>query len=448
MYNVYFIFLKYYFTYEKHNSVAEEILYHLLAGDQLRSLPPPPGCGRPHRNEKRMNLKASLVLTAVLIAAPAHAGTSSATDTAKNEPSLRLTFLQETIGTSNALDGPKAVSDTIQHLRGALEDERQTDIGRFGLTASLEVFEYRDIGLESDRYADVALTYARAFGDRFALRGTFGYAWKDEGDDIAIGPFLVGIRTASQIASAGLEAILRLAPATIANASLTSDYEAVGNSRFTVALPDLRLSPDRRTITLAAGLRHRRGGTVFSLKGQGTRVTLPGNRPAYGAIASERFRLTAGVEMAGPEGLDLAAEFGLAYLRDDFGLSDRAYPVYGLHAGKTFKDGLTAKISLRGYVDTLDTDDPLASHIRRAEAEISRPLLPYVTASAGLFSEWRDNIALGNEEKATGAYIALAYSPVERHDFLLRVDYDERHRTAFDIDEETVKGTLGLRVRL
>lgn len=393
-----------------------------------------------------MKGKVAATLLATLWAAPAQAADSGPQAMAGSP--LRFTFLQEIIATSNALDGPVAISDTIMHLRGTIDGARDTDIGRFEFSGSAEIFEYRDIDFQSDRYANLQLGYAREFTPDFGLRGSLGYAIKDEGDDIAIGPVIFGVRTSSQIFSGGIEAVMRLTPATIATFSVASDYEMVGDSRFTIGLSDLRLLPDRSTTVLGGRLAHQVGNGAVSLTARATAVDLHEMQPGFAAIASDRLRLTAGYETVLRGGLEIGAEAGVTYLRDEFELFERAYPVYTLVAAGPAPGGTQLRLSLRGYVDTLDTDDLLASYIHRGELEIAKPLPYALTVSAGIFGEYRENVVLENEEEAAGVYVALGYEIASGSTMLLRLDYDRRHRTLFDTREETLKGTLGVQFSL
>jgi hypothetical protein len=165
------------------------------------------------------------------------------------------------------------------------------------------------------------------------------------------------------------------------------------------------------------------------------------------AVGSRAVTLTTGATLPDVLGFAVDGEAGFTHVSHAFSFTDRVYPVYALTVERQLH-GLSASFSLKGLIDTVDTDDPLGSHVHRAELELSRPLIERLTGSIGIFGELRDNLAIGNEEEASGIYVALAFDPTSRISFLMRVDVSEINRTVFDIRENTVSGTFGLRVSL
>lgn len=391
-------------------------------------------------NVKRTLLAATAMMAATLPGRAAEAGVET--------NGLRMTVLQEVVATSNALERPFQVSDTVLHLRGTLEAERQTDWGTVGLSASAETFEYRDFDFESDRFASLRLTFARSFGDDAGVNASMGYGFKDEGDDLLIGPVIIGTRTASHRIDGAMEGFLRLSEDLVLTAGIANAYERVGKSRFTVPLPALRLSPHRNTATAVLGLARDLDGHVVSLSADAALVTIHGEAPPASGLPSRRFGLAAGLETSLRGGIQIGIEAGAAVMQDDFDLARGVYPTYQVAAAKLWETGTRLKLALRGAVETDDTDDPLGSYIHRGELELSHPLHEDWTASAGVFAEWRENIAIGNEEEAEGFYLALAYDPTTRSSFLLRLDYDRRYRSLIETREETLEGKLGMRVKI
>jgi hypothetical protein len=355
------------------------------------------------------------------------------------------TVLQEMIVTNNALDGPFAVTDTIFHLRGALAHERDTAIGKLDLGIVLETFEHRDVEFETDRSANLTAALTREIGERFVLKTSLGYLAESTGDDLDLGAVIIGTRTFGQTFAGEIDLRGQLTPRTAMALLLSGSHEDVSDAKLDAGLGTLRLSPDVNRARAGLIVTHALPTMVLRLTGRLDVVDIPED-DAF-AVGSRAVTLTTGATLPDVLGFAVDGEAGFTHVSHAFSFTDRVYPVYALTVERQLH-GLSASFSLKGLIDTVDTDDPLGSHVHRAELELSRPLIERLTGSIGIFGELRDNLAIGNEEEASGIYVALAFDPTSRISFLMRVDVSEINRTVFDIRENTVSGTFGLRVSL
>lgn len=356
------------------------------------------------------------------------------------------TILQEMIVTNNALDSPFPVTDTIFHLRGALAHERDTAVGRLDVGVTLEAFEHREVEFETDRSANVTVALTRDIGDRFVLKTTLGYLAESTGDDLDLGAVIIGTRTFGQTSAGEIDLRGQLTPRTAMALVLSGSHEDVSYARLDAGLGTLRLSPDVDRARAGLIVTHTLPSMVLRLAGRIDVVDIPENDVL--AVGSRTVSLAAGATLPDVVGFMVDAEAGFAHVTDEFGFTDRAYPIYALAIERNLFGAVSASFSLKGSIDTIDSDDPLGSYVHRAEMELSRPLIERFTGSIGVFGELRDNLAIGNEEEASGLYVAVAYDPTTRYSFLVRLDVSEIDRTKFDIRENTVSGTFGLRVSL
>jgi hypothetical protein len=393
----------------------------------------------------------SLHLTTLLMATVACSGLAMAQEQTllhedpKTGAKSTATILQEMIVTNNALDSPFPVTDTIFHLRGALAHGRDTPIGRLDLGVTLETFEHREVALETDRSANVTAALTRQIGEQFVLRTSLGYVAESTGDDLDVGAVIIGTRTFGQTFAGEIDLRGQLTPRTAMALVLSGSHEDVSDAKLDAGLGTLRLLPDVNRARAGLIVTHALPTMVLRLTGRFDVVDIPEDDGF--AVGSRAVTLTTGATLPDVLGFAVDGEAGFTHVSDAFGFTDRNYPVYALTVERRLY-GISASFSLKGSVDTVDTDDPLGSHVHRAELELSRPLIARLTGSIGIFGELHDNLAIGNEEEASGIYVALAFDPTSRISFLMRVDVSEINRTVFDIRENTVSGTFGLRVSL
>jgi hypothetical protein len=225
---------------------------------------------------------------------------------------------------------------------------------------------------------------------------------------------------------------------------LSGSHEDVSDAKLDAELGTLRLSPDVNRARAGLIVTHAVPTMVLRLTGRFDVVDIPEDDTF--AVGSRAVTLITGATLP-VLGLAVDGEAGFTHVSDALSFTDRIYPVYALTVERQLY-GISASFSLKGSIDTVDTDDPLGSYVHRAELELSRPLIARLTGSIGIFGELRDNLAIGNEEEASGIYVALAFDPTSRISFLMRIDVSEINRTVFDIRENTISGTFGLRVSL
>jgi hypothetical protein len=381
---------------------------------------------------------------ALAVATPA----AAQPDAERGAIKTKVSIIEETIFTSNALGTDTHLPDRIHRLRGALDVSGGADDLSFEIKAAAEADEYRRYDFESDRRATIGVLVSRNWGDRLTLRGTVNGALEDRGDHLDLGAAIIGFRTHAHTLAGELSAVLRLTDTLSATASLSRSSETVGKARFVIDLDDLKLAPDNRRQVAAFGLSHKTAGSEYAVIARIGDLRATGDDPFPAILASQRQSVALRAQTTTQHGTRLAGEIGIERLRDSLGILDAVYPIYELVAERTLKGGTTLKLNLKGFVDTVDSDDPFASYAHRGEIELTHPLPLRFSASAGLFAEQRENIAIGNDETAWGAYGAIGYSHNERLSFLLRLDYDERRRSLVGTHHHTLAARLGAQMQL
>lgn len=356
------------------------------------------------------------------------------------------TLLYETRATSDAFDDGSGIADQVMTLRGAFEVSSDTELGHLGFSAGLNVEEYRRLRFLSDRAALASMVLAREFADSIVLRSKIGYRGESDGDFIRIADFILPTRTPVNIFDGSLDAAWSPSKKLALSASFVQSYELRGATDFGPGLPDTRISPDVATTRAGLTLRLAAGNNSAFVAQSRTVVVAPYRAPlAALRIGSARIELAAGYETVLANGAEAAASFGAVFLTDDLNVAEGYYPTYKLAIKRAVSER-SASLTVSGDIDTDDTDDPLASYVHRAELEATwGPSVPW-RFRAGLFAEWRDNLALGNWEKAAGIYTSVAFTPADSRTLLLRIDYDERFVSGPDIRNPTLTASLGLQI--
>lgn len=391
-------------------------------------------------------------MRALLIAVPIclTAGTGEAEEEAAKAAAPTFTYTLERHRTSNALDEPLALDDWYSVLRGTLRREVTHELGATKFEASAEAVRFDRYHIENDTTVALATETTVRPGPATELRGTLSFRHADEGDDIPIGPLYLGTRTRVNVVAAGLQLGARLDPATTFVAELAGEREMAGDTHFQEdLLRPARLEPDRDRLRLAAGLTRAVG--PFALGASGAVALLRAKAPAanpLAAFSSTIFGARARASWTGEDGTVLAAAFGIEHLAGGRGLPDATRPAYEL----AFLRPLPFRASLRGSIEaafeTRDTDDPLASFMRRAEIELGVPLHERLTLGLGLFDEMKDNLVLGYRDLSRGAFASLEWKANDHAALYLRIDAIRRRATPIDMRREIVDAHFGVRMNL
>lgn len=356
-------------------------------------------------------------------------------------------LVAETHVTSNALDGPVARSDVYQLLRGALSHRWGDAASETTLSLEAQATAYRRTSIEDDRSAAVSLTHRTRFG-RFELRGTATALAASEGDDLIIGPLVLGTRTDKAILKLSGEAGIDLGRGFAAILTAEQAFENAGKTYFEGGIiPAARLEADAGRTSLTAALRRSAGPWAAA-------VTAGFGRTAYELLGDPPVSVSSTEQSIRAElrwsrgGLAFGAGLGLARLAADNGLYDRWRPVWEFAALVPLGRQVTLKAAGRAGFETVDTDDPMASFLSRAEIELSHALTETVNAGLGAYGERKENLLLENEERAYGLYAEIGLSPSPRHALLVRADWRDEFITVFDQRATTFDMVLRMAVKL
>src|SRR5690606_28194597 len=146
--------------------------------------------------------------------------------------------------------------------------------------------------------------------------------------------------------------------------------ERYGKARFQNDLIQAtQIEPDRNRLQFSAGVEKKFSRQQFGLtaSAETTDVEQLGN-PLVGRSFSE-FTLRGLTRLVAPDGTKLDLSLGAAALSEKGGGYSGVRPLYHIELAKALKSGVTLRGSFDGNYETIDTDDPLASYVRRLELE-------------------------------------------------------------------------------
>lgn len=352
--------------------------------------------------------------------------------------------------TSNALDSSLlALRDSGVRLRGTLAETVSHDLGQTGISAGVEALRFDTYDFEDDTTVTLSVRNDWRPSETLELRTTLSWRRVDEGDDFALGDFVIPIRTVRNRLSGQLEAGLRIDAQTILALEAAALADRPGDTVFDLAPRErIRLDPDRELYRLGARLS--RGDEAFAV-GLSTALDIVQARPSpEGTPAFPLSVLTARTEMAlrGGDGSQLALAAGIQKLAAEGGLLSELRPTFEIG----FEFPLTQALALRGTLssayDWVDSDDPLASRLGRLELEARYGASPTLDLSAGLFEERRDNLLLGNRDHARGLFALASWRMREGLELYARVEHVAHTATILEIGRRRTEAAIGLRVGL
>lgn len=350
--------------------------------------------------------------------------------------------------TNNALDGPLAVEDWYTVLRGALAQEVAHENGATRLAAEFELRKFDTWDIEDDAAFAVSVETGIAASETVELRGTLSLKSAEQGDDLTFGDIVIGTTTRTVVLAAGAQAGLRLSADTVLALEVSASRETAGDTRFedAIAMP-VRLEPDRDRLRLAAALTRTQGALSYGLSG--TAAFLRAGETALLpeiAVADYAAKLHAALAFANGATVTVAA--GAQTLSLTSGAFTETRPVFELAAATPLPAGFSLRGTLKCGYDTVTTDDPVASWIRRVEVEAGYQHGPRLRFGVGAFAEKRDNLALGDRESAHGFYGETAWRAGERVDLVFRIDAARRLTSPFPVSRRTVDAQVALTARL
>ena len=350
--------------------------------------------------------------------------------------------------TTNALDGPLAVSDWYTLLRGALEETLRHERGETRIAAQLELRRYDRFDIEDDASVSVAAETTLRAAERLELRGGLSLRLAEEGDDLAIGNFLLGTRTARATIAGNVQAGLQLSAATALVLTAAASREAPGDTRFEDdVLPGIRLEPRRDRFRLAATLKRSHGAFSYGLDAaSGTmRAAALGEMPRLD-VFDHVVRVQSEIAIA--DGPTLAAAAGLHLLSLPAAAFRELRPTYEIAARLPLDTRLSLRGAFRGAYDIASNDDPVAVWLRRLEIEAVYRAGPALTFGGGFFAQARDFIGMGNGETGRGAYAEAIWQAGPKLALTLRLDVARHRLEPSMIGRESVDAHLAVRTEL
>jgi len=397
------------------------------------------------------------IVAALLIAEPAladpgsirAAANSALTAAASGKPTNEASLSIEEHYTSNALDSDLAFPDFYTQLRGSVTRVLDLGDGYIRLGAQGEASRYDRISIEDDRSLLLLAEAYRKFGGRYELRGTFAWRTASIGDDFRIANLAIGTRTHSDLFSGAVEFGADLGSGMGLVLTLADTLERYGKASFQEDLIEpAQIEPNRNRLQFSAGIEKKAGQQQFGLMASAgtTDVERLGN-PPVGRSFSE-FALRGMTRLVAADGIRLDLSLGAAGLYEKGGGYGRIRPVYRAELAKALKGGVTLRGSFEGRYEAIDTDDALASYVRRLELEAKYQCTPELAFGAGFFHENKENLLLGNAERSKGLYFEIGYDATKHVGLVARVDFSRTRYTVFDTKKDVLDSYIGIRTRL
>ncbi|RUU57371.1 hypothetical protein EOD04_30045, partial [Mesorhizobium sp. M2C.T.Ca.TU.009.01.2.1] len=127
---------------------------------------------------------------------------------------------------------------------------------------------------------------------------------------------------------------------------------------------------------------------------------------------------------------------------------ERVLPAWQANFVKPLPKGFELRGTCFGRYETSDTDDPLASWLRRAELELGLKLRENLAVGTGIFAQLKDNLLLENVERSKGVYAEATWGATRSLNIVFRVDYAQKVKTILDEHESTVDAFVGVRTNI
>lgn len=348
--------------------------------------------------------------------------------------------------TTNALDGPLAVADWYTQLRGALEETLVHELGATRIAAEFQVRRYDRVSIEDDAAMSALVETTARVSERLELRGTLSLRAVEEGDDLTLGNLVIGMRSGRIVATAALQAGLRLSPDTTLVVEAAASRDMPRDTRFEDdILPAARLEPLRERLRAAATLTRTEGAFGYGLFAGAGLMRARALVPALD-VADYTIRVHSVLKQDG--GLTLAAAAGLAVLDVPSASFRDIRPTYELSVALPLAGRLTLRGALKAAYDMASNDDPVAVWMRRAEAEAIYAAGPRLTLAAGLFRQQRDFIGLGGGETGRGLYGEAAWQAHERLAIVMRVDATRHVLVPLGIGRRAIDAHIAFKANL
>ena len=351
--------------------------------------------------------------------------------------------------TSNALDSDTAVSDWYTLLRGSLERQWGDAAANVKLGGEFQATRHDTVSIENDRALALSAQAFRQLDSGLELRGSLTYRLSSEGDDLSIGPLTLGMRTQKQVFGVAGQVGIDLGNATSLILDVADSFETTGPTHFQgdLLLP-ARLDPDLNRFQLGARVTRTLGQFAVGASGSALLMSVEdlGNPPV--ALSLSQYTLRGEAALTGADGSTVGMAAGGEFLRGAQDIYSRLRPTWQLTVTKPLPYDLELRGTCFGRYETADSDDPLASWVRRAELELGTRVREDFAVSSGVFAEAKENLLFENVERSRGVYAEASYAMNRSNALVFRVDFSRTFKTVIDVRESTVDAFVGLRTRL
>jgi hypothetical protein len=351
--------------------------------------------------------------------------------------------------TSNALDSDQAIPDWYTLLRGSLQKQFGGDEANATLGAEFQATRYDTVSIEDDRSLALSAQAFRRLSPALELRGTLTYRLSSEGDDLPIGPLTLGMRTQKQVFGAAGQIGIDLGNATSLILDIADSFEKTGATRFEGnLLSPARLDPDLNRAQVGARLTRTLGQFSFGAYGSALLLSVEklGSPPV--ALSLEQYTLRGELAYSAADGSTLGLALGGEFLRGADDIYQRLRPTWQVTFAKKLPHTLELRGTYFGRYETLDSDDPLASWLQRAELELGAKLREKLTFASGVFIEAKENLLFENVERKRGVYAELTCEATASTAIVFRVDFSKTFKTVIDEHQSTVDAFIGLRAKI
>ncbi|MHA6643097.1 hypothetical protein [Mesorhizobium sp. A623] len=379
-------------------------------------------------------------LFALCWATAAHAG---------SEDGFQATSSVERHWTSNALDSDLAIADWYTLMRGSLERQWGGDQANVTLGAEFQATRHDTVSIEDDRALALSVQAFRQLRPGLELRGSLSYRVFDEGDDLAIGPLVLGTNTLKHIVEATGQIGVDLGNATTLVIEAADSFEKIGSTRFQDDwLLPAKLDPDLNRARLGIRLTRSLGRLSIGASGDALVVSVEelGSPPV--ALSLSTYALRGELTFSAEDGSTFGFSAGGELLRGANGIYSRLRPTWQAGFTKKLPHGLELRGTYFGRYETVNSDDPLASWLRRGQLEIGAQIRENLALAAGVFKEAKENLLFENVERKRGLYAELTCDISPFTAIILRLDYSKTFKTAIDERQSTIDAFIGLRAKI
>lgn len=348
--------------------------------------------------------------------------------------------------TSNALDSDRAVADWVTLLRGSSQRQWGDADANAGMGAAFEATRHDRITFEDDRALALSAHAFRRLSAAAELRGSLNYRVSSTGDDLDLGAVVIGTRALKQEVSGQAQLGIDLGNATTLIMEASESFETTGRTRFENAiLAPARLDPDVNRFQLLARVTRTVGALAFG--GSASTLVASVERLGFPPVALS-FVLTAiRAEWAVREksGLSLGLALGVEWLRGTQDIYSGIRPTWQLRLAQPLPHGFELRTAWFGRYETVESDDPLASWLQRAELELGWKVSERFALASGVFCEARQNLLFENEERSRGVYAEATYALRKPLSLVVRIDASSTFKTIIEQREKTLDAFVGLR---